>query len=77
MSTNWLNVVLALVLAVGLAVPHFSTAQSDIFQFGEHRSDTKRAQGARQYCGKHLSDALQLICEGIYNPMFKKGGQGW
>ncbi|XP_012265008.1 LIRP [Athalia rosae] len=72
MSTNWLNVVLALLLAVALAVPHLSRAQSDIFRFGEKRQSQNTQN---KYCGKNLSNALQLLCNGVYAQMFKKGGQ--
>ncbi|XP_015511916.1 insulin-like peptide 2 isoform X1 [Neodiprion pinetum] len=72
MSTSWLNVVLALALAVALALPHFSSAQSDIFQFG---AEKRKTLGTKKYCGKNLADALQAICDGVYFQMFKKGGQ--
>lgn len=40
--------------------------------------ENKRHEGSAvtQYCGHHLSNALQFICEGKYHPMFKKNGQG-
>ncbi|XP_011300351.1 LIRP isoform X2 [Fopius arisanus] len=71
MSTYRSNVIVTLVLAVAFIL-HLINAQSDIYQYGEKRQD---GSTARKYCGKHLSNALQLICDGIYNPMFKKSGQ--
>lgn len=74
MSTSWLNVVLALVLCSALALPNFSTAQSDMYQISNENRQTQIAQ--RKYCGRNLSDALQFLCGGVYFQMLKKGGQG-
>ncbi|XP_075232465.1 LIRP-like [Lycorma delicatula] len=43
----------------------FVQAQSDLFQMFDKREIGK-------YCGKNLVAALQLICNGVYNSMFKK-----
>ncbi|XP_043267750.1 LIRP-like [Venturia canescens] len=67
MSTYRSVVVVILVLAVAFAVIQVSQAQSDVYG---QKSDSKY-----KYCGKHLSNALQLLCNGVYNSMFKKSGQ--
>ena len=73
MSTHRLNLLVTLVFAAWLVIPQVVNAQSDIFQYGQKRS----AGGVnKHYCGKHLSNALQLMCNGQYNSMFKKSGQG-
>jgi hypothetical protein len=69
MSTYRLNTLATLAL-VALLLVQLAIAQSDIYQYEQKR------QGASKYCGKHLSNALQLVCHGLYNSMFKKSGQG-
>ncbi|XP_011501326.1 PREDICTED: LIRP-like [Ceratosolen solmsi marchali] len=68
MSTYRLSSLATLAL-LGLIVGQLAIAQSDIYQYEEKR------QGASKYCGKHLSNMLQLVCHGLYNSMFKKSGQ--
>ncbi|XP_063989420.1 uncharacterized protein LOC135168808 [Diachasmimorpha longicaudata] len=61
-----------LVVVVAFTIQFIHT-QSDVYQYGNKR---QAGSSAHKYCGKHLSNALQLICDGLYNPMFKKSGQG-
>ncbi|KAG8225997.1 hypothetical protein J437_LFUL003056 [Ladona fulva] len=46
-----------------------ANCQQDMMSMGEKRSSSK-------FCGTNLSNALQLVCNGIYNPMFKKSPPG-
>lgn len=71
MSTYRCNVT-AILLVVGLLVINFTKGQSDNFPYGEKRQEGS----ATHYCGKRLSNALQLFCNGVYNSMFKKSGLG-
>ena len=74
MSANRLNVLVSLLLAVALLVTESGNAQVDGYpQFSSKRSAVSAPQ---KYCGKKLSNALQIICDGVYNSMFKKSGQG-
>ncbi|XP_043464155.1 LIRP [Leptopilina heterotoma] len=70
MSTHRLYVLVTLVLAASLIIPQLVKAQLDLFQHVQKRSGMNK-----HYCGKHLSNALQLMCNGQYNSMFKKSGQ--
>ncbi|XP_018359327.1 PREDICTED: LOW QUALITY PROTEIN: LIRP [Trachymyrmex cornetzi] len=73
MSANRLNVLVTLLLAVALLVMESGNAQVDGYpQFSSKRSAVNAPQ---KYCGKKLSNALQIICDGVYNSMFKKSGQ--
>ncbi|XP_012529677.2 LOW QUALITY PROTEIN: LIRP [Monomorium pharaonis] len=73
MSANRLNVLVTLMLAVALLVTESGNAQVDGYpQFNLKRSAVSSPQ---KYCGKKLSNALQIICDGVYNSMFKKSGQ--
>ncbi|KAG5317123.1 LIRP protein, partial [Pseudoatta argentina] len=73
MSANRLNVLVTLLLAVALLVTESGNAQVDGYpQFSSKRSAVSAPQ---KYCGKKLSNALQIICDGVYNSMFKKSGQ--
>lgn len=72
MSANRLNVLVTLMLAVALLVTESGNAQMDDYpQFKSKRSAVNAPQ---KYCGKKLSNALQIICDGVYNSMFKKSG---
>lgn len=74
MSANRLNVLVTLMLAVALLVTESGNAQMDDYpQFKSKRSAVNAPQ---KYCGKKLSNALQIICDGVYNSMFKKSGHG-
>lgn len=74
MSANRLNVLVTLMLAVALLVTESGNAQMDGYpQFKSKRSAVNAPQ---KYCGKKLSNALQIICDGVYNSMFKKSGHG-
>ena len=33
-----------------------------------------RSQSATVFCGPTLTNAMQLVCNGVYNPMYKKSG---
>nr|XP_012218776.1 PREDICTED: LIRP isoform X2 [Linepithema humile] len=73
MSANRLNVVVTLVLAVAFLAAESGNAQADGYpQFGPKRPSMSAPQ---KYCGKKLSNALQIICDGVYNSMFKKSVQ--
>ncbi|XP_075215749.1 LIRP-like [Lycorma delicatula] len=52
-------------LIVCMVYLDFVQAQTDLFQMFDKRENGK-------YCGKNLVAALQLICNGVYNSMFKK-----
>ncbi|XP_001601730.2 LIRP [Nasonia vitripennis] len=70
MSTSRLSGLVTLTFAI-LLLLQLVQAQSDVYQYEQKR------QGASKYCGQQLSNALQLVCHGRYNPMFKKSvGQG-
>ncbi|XP_074100144.1 insulin-like peptide 2 isoform X1 [Cotesia typhae] len=69
MSKYRCNVIAILVVVVLLAV-NLAKGQSENFPYRE-----KRQEGpATHYCGKRLSNALQIFCNGVYNSMFKKSG---
>lgn len=71
MSKYRCNVIAILVVVVLLAV-NLTKGQSENFPYRE-----KRQEGpATHYCGKRLSNALQIFCNGVYNSMFKKSGFG-
>ncbi|EZA56175.1 LIRP [Ooceraea biroi] len=73
MFANRLNVVVTLVFAIAFLVAESGNAQVDGFpQFNTKRSSISAPQ---RYCGKKLSNALQIVCDGVYNSMFKKSGQ--
>lgn len=74
MSTYQFNGILTLVLAMAFIAIHQINGQLD-FQY-EMPPKRQESSTAHQYCGKHLSSALQLLCNGVYNSMFKKSGQG-
>jgi len=74
MSANRLNVLVTLMLAVALLVMESGNAQVDVYT--QFDSTSKRTSAPQKYCGKKLSNALQIICDGVYNSMFKKNGQG-
>jgi len=74
MSANRLNVLVTLMLAVALLVTESGNAQVDVYT--QFDSTSKRTSAPQKYCGKKLSNALQIICDGVYNSMFKKNGQG-
>ncbi|XP_072743378.1 insulin-like peptide 2 isoform X3 [Anoplolepis gracilipes] len=72
MSTNRLNVLVTLMIAIAFLATESGNAQAD----GYPQFNPKRLVGTPQkYCGKKLSNALQIICEGVYNSMFKKSAQ--
>ncbi|XP_034937596.1 LIRP-like isoform X2 [Chelonus insularis] len=68
-----INIIIFLVLVVTLMVAHPTSSQSDIFQYGDKRQDLSGPM--HRYCGKQLSNALQILCNGVYNSMFKKSDQ--
>lgn len=47
-------------------------AQQSVYQFVRKRP----SNGMNKYCGKNLANALHLLCNGVYNSMFKKRNQG-
>jgi len=74
MSANRLNMVVTLVLAVAFLAAESGNARADGYpQFAPKRPSVSAPQ---KYCGKKLSNALQIISDGVYNSMFKKNGQG-
>jgi len=75
MFPNRLNVVVTLVFAIAFLVAESGNAQVDGFpqSYNPKRSSMSAPQ---RYCGKKLSNALQIVCDGVYNSMFKKSGQG-
>ncbi|XP_011706685.1 PREDICTED: LIRP isoform X2 [Wasmannia auropunctata] len=77
MSANRLNVLMTLMLAVALLVTESRNAQVD--GYSQYESIENRAAARKpqhKYCGMRLSSALQIVCAGNYNAMFKKNGQG-
>lgn len=73
MSANRLNVLVTLIIAVAFLAMESGNAQADGYpQFNPMRPTRNVPQ---KYCGKKLSNALQIICDGVYNSMFKKSGQ--
>ncbi|XP_011863843.1 PREDICTED: LIRP-like [Vollenhovia emeryi] len=70
MSANRLNVLVTLMLAVALLVTESGNAQMN--GNSQSRSAGSARSPPQRYCGKKLSNALQLICDGVYNSMFKK-----
>lgn len=76
MLANRLNVVV-MVLAIAFLMAESGNAQVDGFpqsSFNPKRGGT--VSTPQRYCGKKLSNALQIVCDGVYNSMFKKSGQG-
>ncbi|CAL1683663.1 unnamed protein product [Lasius platythorax] len=72
MSANRLNVLVTLMIAVAFLATESGNAQADGYpQFNPMRPTRNVPQ---KYCGKKLSNALQIICDGVYNSMFKKSG---
>lgn len=60
---------MCLVIAIAFLATESGNAQADGYP-------QKQAMNVPQkYCGKKLSSALQTICDGVYNSMFKKNGQ--
>lgn len=72
MSVNQLNVLVTLIIAVAFLATESGNAQADGYPQFPMRSIRNVPQ---KYCGKKLSNALQIICDGVYNSMFKKSGQ--
>lgn len=74
MFANRLNMLVTLMLAIALLVMGSESAQKD----GYHHLKFKRntVEIPQRYCGKRLSSALQVICDGVYNSMFKKSDNG-
>ncbi|KAL6257039.1 hypothetical protein P5V15_011974 [Pogonomyrmex californicus] len=84
MSANRLNVLVILMLAVAVLATESGNAQMDGYpsQYPQNPSynpsysyKEQQPQTAQKYCGHKLSNALQIICDGVYNSMFKKSGQ--
>lgn len=73
MSAYQLSVIL--VLAVAFLLPESGNAQANGYQYAEPKRPAPVSM-PQKYCGKKLSNALQIICDGVYNSMFKKNGQG-
>lgn len=73
MSTNRFIAIVTLGLAIAFVVVQLTNGQPDMFG---HYSEKRQDKASHKYCGRHLSDALQLLCNGVYNAMFKKSGQG-
>ncbi|XP_029669125.1 LIRP isoform X2 [Formica exsecta] len=73
MSANRLNVLVTMMIAIAFLATESGNAQADGYpQFNPKRPTMSVPQ---KYCGKKLSNALQIICDGVYNSMFKKSGQ--
>ncbi|XP_050452134.1 LIRP isoform X2 [Cataglyphis hispanica] len=73
MSANRLNILVTLMIAIAFLATESGNAQADGYpQFNPKRPTMSVPQ---KYCGKKLSNALQIICDGVYNSMFKKSGQ--
>ncbi|KAL0116721.1 hypothetical protein PUN28_009970 [Cardiocondyla obscurior] len=70
MSANRLNVLVTLMLAVALLVTESGNAQMEDYA----QSKRSGVNAPQRYCGKKLSNALQILCDGVYNSMFKKSG---
>ncbi|KAL2711732.1 LIRP-like isoform X2 [Vespula squamosa] len=68
MSTYRVCAFVAFVLVVTCFLIEFGNTQYS-FQ------DKRQSQTLHKYCGKNLSNALGLLCDGVYNSMFKKNGQ--
>lgn len=71
MSTYRLNALVTLALMLSLVTFEFSQAQSEDGTIYEVES---KRQGSGKYCGSKLSSILQLVCNGLFNKMFKKSG---
>lgn len=61
-------------LAVALLVTESGNAQMD--GYPQFKSKRTAVNAPQKYCGKKLSNALQILCDGVYNSMFKKSGHG-
>ncbi|EFN78996.1 LIRP [Harpegnathos saltator] len=70
MSAYRLSVIVTLVMAVAFLMPESGNAQSD----GSYALKWSMNVPQR-YCGRRLSNALQTVCTGVYNNMFKKNVQ--
>ncbi|KAK2580605.1 hypothetical protein KPH14_007723 [Odynerus spinipes] len=71
MSTYRFNVIAALMLLVVSILVELGSTQSGMFPY----EDKRQSLTLHKYCGKNLSNALRLLCDGVYNSMFKKSGQ--
>ncbi|GAB1865445.1 LIRP protein [Camponotus japonicus] len=69
MSTNQLNVLVSLMIAIAFLVSESRNAQANGYPQFNQKPPTSVPQ---KYCGKKLSNALQIVCDGVYNSMFKK-----
>ncbi|XP_029163216.1 LIRP isoform X2 [Nylanderia fulva] len=73
MSSNRLNVLVTLIIVVAFLATESGNAQAD--GYPQFDSVLHSRTSPQRYCGKKLSNALQLVCDGVYNSMFKKSGQ--
>ncbi|XP_066999137.1 LIRP isoform X2 [Anabrus simplex] len=58
------SICLRLLVLTAVCLCTLTQAQSDLFQINKRNSG--------KYCGRNLSNALQALCNGVYNTMFKK-----
>lgn len=70
MSTYRINVFAALILVMSILV-EIGNTQSSIYPYEEKRQSTT----LHKYCGQNLSNALRLLCDGVYNSIIKKNVQ--
>lgn len=68
-----LYALMSLSLVVAILMTEAEHTRSDVFQYDQKG---QAANDRRQYCGRSLSTALQIICSSIYNPRFKKSNEG-
>ncbi|XP_015188910.1 PREDICTED: LIRP-like [Polistes dominula] len=68
MSTYRFNVFATFVLIVASFLIKFGNTQYSY-------QDKRQSMTLHKYCGQNLSNALGLLCDGVYNSMFKKSGQ--
>ncbi|XP_044018615.1 LIRP-like isoform X2 [Aphidius gifuensis] len=62
---------IALLLVMSFIAVNLTNCQSDLYDYIRKRPEKQ----AEYYCGQKLSNALELICGGIYNGMIKKNNQ--
>ncbi|XP_066602226.1 LIRP-like isoform X1 [Prorops nasuta] len=72
MSTYRLCIFVTVLLVLVIILADLGHAQVDIFQYAQKRPQNT----VTKYCGIKLSNALHMVCNGMYNQMFKKSGQG-
>ncbi|XP_066591752.1 LIRP-like isoform X2 [Prorops nasuta] len=71
MSTYRLCIFVTVLLVLVIILADLGHAQVDIFQYAQKRPQNT----VTKYCGIKLSNALHMVCNGMYNQMFKKSGQ--